>query len=197
MSSTYERVQVESRDQWRAWLTESHSRSPGVWVVTWKKGRGPYVPYDALVEEALCFGWVDSQSRRLDDDRSQLLHTPRKPRSGWSRPNKERIERLSAAGLMMPAGLAVVQAAKDSGTWTALDDVENLVEPPELGVALDADPAARASWDAFPRSAKRGILEWISTARTDATRVRRVATTVAEAKEGRRANQWRPPGGRP
>ena len=118
--------------------------------------------------------------------------TPRKPKSGWSRPNKERIERLLAAGLMAPAGLAAVEAARASGTWTALDAVERLEEPAELARALDADADARRHWDAFPRSAKRGILEWISNAKKPETRARRVAETARLAARDERANQWRP-----
>ena len=193
MSERYEQVAVESRAQWRAWLEERHQQSPGVWLVTYKKAAGErYMPYADQVEEALCFGWVDSVSRAVDDECSSLLMTPRKPKSGWSRPNKERIERLQAAGLMAPAGLAAVEAARSSGTWTALDAVERLEEPAELARALDADADARRHWDAFPRSAKRGILEWISNAKKPETRARRVAETARLAARDERANQWRP-----
>ncbi len=193
MSERYEQVAVESRAQWRAWLQERHQQSPGVWLVTYKKAAGErYLPYADQVEEALCFGWVDSVSRGVDEQRSSLLMTPRKPKSGWSRPNKERIERLLAAGLMAPAGLAAVEAARASGTWTALDAVERLEEPAELARALDADADARRHWDAFPRSAKRGILEWISNAKKPETRARRVAETARLAARDERANQWRP-----
>jgi uncharacterized protein YdeI (YjbR/CyaY-like superfamily) len=108
--------------------------------------------------------------------------------------NKERVERLTAAGLMAPAGLAAVTAAQEDGSWAALDEVEQLREPDDLRAALDARPAARRSWHGFPRSTRRAILEWINSARTAPTRERRVTTTVAEAA-GRRANQWRQPGG--
>ncbi|HYN75957.1 MAG TPA: YdeI/OmpD-associated family protein [Candidatus Limnocylindria bacterium] len=183
-------VLVESRAEWRAWLSENHADSTGIWLVRWKKGRGPAVTYDEVVEEALCFGWVDSLPRSLDDDRTQLLLTPRKTTSRWSAVNKERVARLTASGAMAPAGLAMVRLAEESGTWVALDGVDALLEPPDLAAALDADPAARASWDGFPPSARRGILEWILDARTAPTREKRIATTVAEAHDGRRANQW-------
>jgi uncharacterized protein YdeI (YjbR/CyaY-like superfamily) len=194
MSDAYDRVEVTSRAQWREWLAAHAAGTPGIWLVTWKKSADAdrYVPYADVVEEALCFGWVDSKSRALDETRSMLLMTPRKRGSGWSRPNKERIERLTAAGLLTPAGQAVVDAARADGSWTALDAVENLEEPPELAAALDAVPAARAHWDAFPRSAKRGILEWISQAKRPETRAARVARTVEAAAVGERANQWTP-----
>lgn len=187
-----EQVQVESRAEWRGWLEAHHATSDGVWLVTWKQHSGrPRVPYDEVVEEALCFGWIDSLGRKLDDERSQLLVTPRKRRSNWSRANKERVERLLAQGLMAPAGLAVVETAKRDGTWTALDDVENLVEPDDLRAALDADPEARRHWDAFPRSARRGILEWLLNAKTEGTRTKRIREIATLAARGERANQWR------
>ena len=186
----YEQVPVESRAAWREWLAAQHATARGVWAVTWKKtSGGPYVPYADLVEEALAFGWVDSLGRGLDERRTQLLFTPRKPKSGWSRPNKERIERLSAEGRMAPAGFAAVEVAKANGAWSKLDDVENLVEPEDLVAALDRDPAARREWDAFPRSAKRGILEWIQNAKRPQTREKRVEETARLAAQGVRARQ--------
>jgi uncharacterized protein YdeI (YjbR/CyaY-like superfamily) len=192
MSDRYAMQEFVSRGALRDWLSAHHDSAPGVWAVTYKKAAGSrHLPYDAIVEEALCFGWVDSKPRKVDDERTALLLTPRKPGSGWSRPNKERIARLEATGALAPAGRRTVEAAKADGSWTALDDVENLVEPEDLRTALDAEPTARAHWDAFPRSARRGILEWIQSAKRAETRAERVAETVGEAAEGRRANQWR------
>jgi uncharacterized protein YdeI (YjbR/CyaY-like superfamily) len=187
-----ERVHPADRAEWRAWLAENHATSPGVWLVTWRRasGRTP-LGYEDAVEEALCVGWVDSLGRAVDAERTSLLYTPRKRGSGWSRPNKQRVARLEEAGLMRPAGRAVVEAAIADGSWTMLDDVEDLVEPPELRALLDADPAARAHWDAFPRSAKRGLLEWIVQARRPETRARRIAETAEAASRGERANEWR------
>ncbi len=183
------------RPSWRAWLGDNHSSATGVWLVTWKKATGrPRIEYADIVEEALCVGWVDSQARSVDEERSRLLITPRKPGSGWSRPNKERIARLTAEGLMAAAGLAVVEAARAGGSWNALDAVEDGVEPGDLRAALDRDPAARANWDAFPRSTKRAILEWISTAKKPETRGKRIEETATLAARGERANQWRPSG---
>jgi uncharacterized protein YdeI (YjbR/CyaY-like superfamily) len=190
----YPQVEIVSRAQWRQWLTDHHAAGSGVWVVTWKKGSAQHLPMDVIVDEALCFGWVDSLPRALDQERSQRLLTPRKPRSSWSRVNKRKVERLTAAGLMAPSGLAAVALAKENGAWSALDATEELTEPDDLRAALDAVPAARAQWDGFPRSAKRAILEWIGNAKTEATRGRRVAESVTEAALGRRANQWRQPG---
>ena len=151
---------------------------------------GPQIGYDESVEQALCFGWVDSRDRTLDDRRTMLWFAPRKARSGWARSNKERIERLTAAGLMEPAGLALVEAAKADGSWTLLDAVEDLVVPDDLAAALDSAPPARAHWEAFPRSVRRSILEWIVHARRPETRARRVAVTAELASRNERANQW-------
>lgn len=197
MSDRYEQVTVTSRAQWRRWLAKHHDSSPGIWLVRYKRGSGhQHVTYDDVVDEALCFGWVDSRPRTLDDERSQLLLTPSKATSRWSAVNKERVERLTREERMEPAGLAVVQAAKRSGSWDALNAVEQLAEPSDLAQALDDDPAARMQWDAFPRSTKRAILEWVTTAKAPVTRRRRIDETVSEARVGRRANQWRQPKGR-
>ena len=171
-------------------------RAAGVWVVTYKKrSGGPYASYDDVVDEALCFGWIDSVRRSLDADRSQLLVTPRKRGSRWFKANKQRIQRLTAAGRLAPAGLAAVTDAKADGSWTALDAVEELVEPEDLGAALDAEPDARANWDGFQGSTKRAILEWIIAAKRPPTRASRVAETARLAAQGIRANQWRQAGG--
>jgi len=188
----YPKTQHERREDWRAWLAEHHADHNGVWLVSYKKASGrPSMGYDASVEEALTFGWVDSLGRKLDDERTMLLFTPRKPGSNWSRPNKERIERLTAEGRMEPAGIAAVERAKDDGTWTALDDVENLVVPDDLAAAFAERPGAAEHWEAFPRSVKRGVLEWILQAKRPATRERRIAETAEKAARGERANQWR------
>ena len=183
MRDEYDRVELSYRADWRAWLAVNHERVPGVWAVTYKKGCGPYVAYEELVEEALAFGWIDSLRRALDADRSQLLMTPRRRGSKWSKPNKERIARLIAAGGMTPAGEAAVARAKEDGTWEALDAVEALQGPPDLGTALDADPAARRHWEAFPRSTKRAVLEWITSAKRPDTRERRIRETVERAAQ--------------
>ena len=146
-----EQVLVESRAQWRGWLQRHHASSPGIWLVRWKKDTGrPQVGYDAVVEEALCFGWVDSRPRSLDSQRSALLLTPRRPGSSWSRANKRRIEALEAGGRLAPAGVAAVERARADRSWSALDQVETLIEPADLRAALDAVHAARVQWDAFP-----------------------------------------------
>jgi len=191
-AEAYPQVEVASRAELRAWLASAHRSSRGAWVVTFKKHVADrHVDAAAVAEEALCVGWIDSLPRALDEDRTMLLVTPRKPRSAWSAVNKERVERLIAAGQMKPAGLAVVEAARQSGTWAALDAVEALLLPADLLAAFDAaPPRARTHFEAFPRSAKRGILEWIQNAKKPDTRAKRIAETVSLAVDNVRALQW-------
>ena len=181
-----------TRAEWRSWLEQNWSRTEGIWLVSYKKDTGkPRFEYDEAVEEALCFGWVDSKPNKLDDERSLLWFAPRKRGTGWSKPNKERVERLIAQGLMAPPGLAKIEAAKQDGSWTALDAVEALEIPPDLAEALASYPAAGKNFDAFPRSVKRGILEWIVNAKKPETRAQRVSETARLAEDNVRANQWR------
>ena len=192
VTAPFNAIHPLTRAEWRAWLEENHGRAEGVWLISYKKTTGkPHVAYDEAVEEALCYGWIDSKPNKLDAERSLLWFAPRKAGTGWSKPNKERVAKLLAAGLMAPAGLAKITAAQADGSWYALDAVEALKIPPDLDQALAANPAARRYFDAFPRSVKRGILEWIATAKRPETRARRVEETVTLAAENVRANQWR------
>jgi uncharacterized protein YdeI (YjbR/CyaY-like superfamily) len=187
-----EQLEICSRSELRDWLAANYTKSESVWLVTWKKTNpARHVPYDAVVEELLCFGWVDSLPRKFDDQRSMLLISPRKPKSNWSKVNRDRVDRLSASGLMQPAGLKLVEDAKARGTWDALDQVEALSIPEDLRTALSEVPDATSNFDAFPKSAKRGILEWILNAKQPATRAKRIEETARLAGENIRANQWR------
>ncbi len=188
-----ERVHAETRAAWRTWLAEHAATAGRAWLVSWRARTGrPVVGYDAAVTEALAFGWVDSVQREVDDDRTMLCSTARRRGSAWSRPDEVRVEALEREGLMTDAGRRVVEAAKADGSWTVLDDVEDLVVPPDLAEAFARHPGSRERWDAFPRSPRRGILEWIVQAERPETRTRRVEETAAMAARGERANQWRP-----
>ena len=150
MSDRYPDVEITSGAQWRAWLVEHHATSTGIWLVTYKQPDRRHVTYDAIVDEALCFGWVDSRPRSVDQLRSKRLLTPRKPGSARSKVNQDRTARLQQAGLLVPVGAAAVRAAKRDGSWSKLAAVESLIEPDDLCLALDALTDARANWDAFP-----------------------------------------------
>lgn len=178
----------------RRWLEQNHRQSGSVWLVLWKAASGRRaISYDDLAEEALAFGWVDSLPRKLDADRSMIRLSPRQSGSAWSRVNKARAERLIAAGLMAPAGLARIEQAKRDGSWSRLDAVEALEMPEDLTAALAGVPEAAARFAAFPRSSKRLILEWIAQARKPETRRNRVEETARLAGQGIRANHYRQP----
>jgi uncharacterized protein YdeI (YjbR/CyaY-like superfamily) len=173
---------------WRAWLAANCDTARGVWVVSWRSSSGrDRIAYADLVEEALCFGWIDSTVNKLDDERGMQLMTPRKPKSGWTRLNRRRVEALEEQGRMTAAGRRAVEAAKANGWWTIYDAADDLVEPDDLAAALDATPAARAAWDAFPPSPRKQMLWWVISAGRPQTRASRITKVVAEAAAGRRA----------
>jgi len=177
-------VEVRSTEDLRIWLSDNHHRDSGVWLVTYKKSAGRhYVPINDVIDELLCFGWVDSQSRGKDADRTMHWIAPRNPKSNWSGPNKKKIAALEAAGRMTPAGRALVKAAKTNGCWTALDAVERLEVPEDLAIAFDSYPDAAANWQGFNRSTKRATLEWIVTAKRPDTRARRIALAAQSAAD--------------
>lgn len=176
------------RAGWRDWLSANHAATKGVYLVSWRRATGrTSVSYEEAVEEALCVGWIDSSGRVLDDERSIQWFAPRRARSAWARSNKERVARLTAAGLMLPAGMAAIEDAKRSGMWTLLDDVEKLVVPDDLATALGDRPPARAHWDAFPPSARRAMLQWVVEARRPETRAGRIERIAKEAERDERA----------
>jgi uncharacterized protein YdeI (YjbR/CyaY-like superfamily) len=181
-----ETFHASGRREWRRWLEANHDRSPGVWLISFKKASGkPRVSYDEAVEEALCFGWIDSRANALDDERSMQLYSPRRPRSPWSKLNKQRIERLVAQGLMTPAGLAKIEAAKQDGSWGAYDAIEALTVPPDLEAALTARPTARRYFQQFSDSSKKQLLWWVESAKRPETRAKRIEQVVTAAAENR------------
>ncbi len=179
---------AETRAQWRAWLEVNHDGAPGVWLCSWRAASGkPTCTYPEVVEEAVCFGWIDSTVNLLDDDQGLQLLTPRRPRSTWTRLNRHRVADMEAAGLMTDAGRRAVEVARGNGWWTIFDPVEDLFDPEDLAIALDANAAARIAWDGFPPSARKVMLWWVISAAKDDTRERRIATIVAKAASGERA----------
>lgn len=186
--SDAEHVQADDRATWRAWLEANHERARGVWLVTWRSSSGRRgLGYEAAIEEALCFGWVDSTGGRFDDLRGKLYFSPRRPRSGWAASNKARVERLMAEGRMAPAGLAAIERAKADGSWSVLDAVERLEVPADLEAALAARPPAASNFAAFTASARKQLLGWVAMARRPATRASRIAEIAEAAARNRRA----------
>lgn len=173
----------KDRKAWRAWLQKNHLQSTGIWLIYYKVGKSkPRLPYNDIVEECLCFGWIDGLARKLDDERSMILITPRKPKSVWSNANKERVKILLSNGLMTPAGLAKIETAKKNGSWDALtasdEAAKNNYLPKDLEKTFKGKKAALANFKAFAPSVRKQFLSWIDSAKTPETRNKRLVQTV-------------------
>ena len=182
-----EKVEATDAAAWRAWLEANHRTSKGAWLVRARPGSGlEFVGYEDAILQALCFGWIDGPVRSFDEQRGGLWFAPRRPSSGWAATNKARLIELEEAGLITEAGYRAVEVAKANGAWTVLDNAEAMREPDDLAAALDAVPAARAAWDAFPPSTRKLGIATVDMARRPETRSARVEKIVADAAEGKR-----------
>lgn len=174
-------VHADDRATWHDWLAANHAAAHGAWLVTWRPRTGhASLDYEAAIEEALCYGWVDGTGGSVDDDRGKLYFAPRKARSVWAATNKARIKRLIAAGRMAPAGLDAIERAKTNGSWEILDSVERLEVPDDLAAALASRQPAADHFAMFPPSARKMLLGWVAMARRPETRAARI-TKIAEA----------------
>lgn len=175
-----------NRQVWREWLENNHQNSVGVWLIYYKVNSGkPSIKYSEAVQEALCFGWIDSKVKSLDSDRYMQIFTPRKPKSVWSKLNKQYIAELIEQGLMSEAGLAKITAAKKDGSWNSLDGIEALVIPDDLQQALAANEAANKYFAVFSNSTKKNILFWIESAKRPETRYKRIEQTIDSAAQNK------------
>ncbi|SEB28589.1 Uncharacterized conserved protein YdeI, YjbR/CyaY-like superfamily, DUF1801 family [Nocardioides exalbidus] len=179
-----ERLEPGTIEEWSAWLHEHHAQPTGVFLVTPRRAADRPFSYEESVLEALRYGWVDSTVKPVDESRTMMWFAPRRRGSMWTRINKGRIARLEEAGLMQPAGVAAVEVAKQTGMWTLMDDVEDLVVPDDLAAAFDANPGAREHWDSWSPSARKMILTWIVLAKRPETRDARITTTARKAAQG-------------
>lgn len=180
-----EQVQPASRQKWRAWLEANHATSTGVWLVAYTKGSGKQqLTYEDVIEELLCFGWVDSTARKIDAELSALYVAPRKKGGTWAATNKARVDRLEAAGLMTHAGRAVIERAKTDGSWTILDPVEALEVPPDLAAAFAANPSVAERYEALGVGAKKQVLWAVASAKRAETRGSRIAAIVQRGLVG-------------
>jgi uncharacterized protein YdeI (YjbR/CyaY-like superfamily) len=189
-TDAFQRIEVASADELRAWLEENHGQEASVWAVTWKKGAEPdrHVCTDDILDAVLSYGWVDGIRRKLDDARTMQLIAPRRAQH-WSRSYKVRAARLIAEGLMRSPGLAAIEEGRRSGLWTFMDDVDDLIVPDDLADALAAAPPATDRFAASAPSYRRNVLRWIKLARTPATRAKRIAAAAEAAAENRRLPQ--------
>ncbi|WP_298861515.1 YdeI family protein [uncultured Microbacterium sp.] len=181
-----ERVTAADAAAWRAWLEDNHQSAPGVWLLNVRGSVADGVDYEDAVRHALCFGWIDGPVRTFAPGSVGQWFSPRRRGSGWAATNKARLAELEAAGLLAPAGIRVIEAAKADGSWTVLDGPEAGIEPDDFAAALDAVPAARENWDAFPPSARKLGLTLIATAKRPETRAGRIGKIVADAAAGKR-----------
>jgi uncharacterized protein YdeI (YjbR/CyaY-like superfamily) len=178
-----------SENAWRRWLEKHHAAKKSLWVIIYKKETGvASITYEQAIEQALCFGWVDSKGNKRDDQSFYLFFAKRNSKSKWSKPNRERVGKLISKGLMTPSGLEMVALAKKTGTWDALDQVEKEIIPPDLQAAFDKNKPAFKNFMAFPPSSKKIILGWILDAKRPATRENRVAETISLAAKNIRAH---------
>ena len=181
-----EQFYPEDRSAWRKWLLENHDKKQAVWLVFCKKSSGlPTISWSDAVDEALCFGWIDSRKKTLDENRYIQYFCPRKPGSCWSRINKQKIAHRTDSGLMMPAGHEAVGIAQRDGSWTLMDEVEDLIIPEDLEAAFNAKPGARAYFVSLSRSDRRGMLAWLVFAKRAVTREKRITeiTTYAAKRQ--------------
>ena len=186
----YPRITSKSRKAWRFWLQKHHASSTGIWLVFAKKhSKLPTVSYNDAVEEALCFGWIDGLMNPLDETYYMQLFTPRKPKSGWAASNKKRVAKLIEAGLMTEAGMKLIELAKKTGTWTALDAVEAMTMPDDFLGALKKTAVAKKGFDAYSPSVKKQCLYYINDAKRPETRARRIALLVEKAAAGRKPGE--------
>jgi len=170
-----------SRAEWRTWLSVEADRSEGIWVVYRKKSSSLVGPlYPELVEESLCFGWIDSVTKRVDDDRLIQWFSPRRKGGIWSSLNKARIKRLTSQGLMSERGQRVIEEAMADGSWSQYDDVEALVVHDDVQKALDAAPVAREAWEALSASTKKQCLWQVYSAKRAETRANRIEALIQE-----------------
>ena len=176
---TFKEHYAKDRKAWRKWLEKNHAKSQGIWLVYYKKDSGKSrVPYADAVEEALCFGWIDTTQRPRDEHSSQQLFMPRKEKSNWSKLNKERVAKMETEGLMTDAGREKIEIAKKNGSWNKLDAVENIELPPELEKAFIRNKTAKKNFDAMSKTAQKEFLYWLHNTKKEELRKQRVADII-------------------
>ena len=185
-------ISIHTQAEWRQWLIENHLVKQSVWIICNTKNSGlPAVAWGELVDEALCFGWIDSTRKTIQKGSFKQLFSKRKPRGTWSRINKEKIEKLIASGQMTEAGLEVIRIAQENGSWSVLDSVEELLIPEDLDNALKSYPEAEVFFTGLSRSAKKMLLQWIALAKRPETRSKRIAEIAAQAADRMKPKQFR------
>jgi uncharacterized protein YdeI (YjbR/CyaY-like superfamily) len=180
-----------SRQAWREWLQANHQSEQSVWVLYYKKKTNvPSLTWSEAVDEALCFGWIDSTAKPIDDQTYRQFFSKRKPNSVWSKVNKEKVKNLIEQGLMMQAGLDSIAIARQNGSWTILDEVEELIVPDDLDAALEAQTGAKAFFMSLTKSTRKAMLQWLVLAKQAATRQKRINEIADLAAQGLKPKQF-------
>lgn len=191
MKQDLEQIEIKSQRELRQWLKANHKQKNSVWLITYKKiVLENYIEYSKVVDELLCFGWIDSLPRKLDENRKMLRISPRKPKSAWSKINRNKVKALIKSGQMTKAGLMVIEEAKKNGSWHLLKSTDNHVIPEDLNKAFKKLSSSLKNFNQFPPSARKAILEWIAQAKTPETRNRRIVQTAELAEKNLRANSY-------
>jgi uncharacterized protein YdeI (YjbR/CyaY-like superfamily) len=182
----------KNRTEWRAWLEANHDKKQSIWLIYYKKkSNTPTVNYSEAVDEALCFGWIDSKAKPLDEEKFMQFFSRRKVKSVWSKINKEKVERLVKEGLMTKAGLEIIEQAKQNGSWTILDEAEALIIPKDLDDKFQKRPTPKNYFLGLSRSDKRNILQWLVLAKRPETRLKRITEIVELAEQNLKPKQFR------
>ena len=192
MENEIESICPNSRQAWREWLEANHESKQAVWLIYYKKKSNlPTVLYSDAVDEALCFGWIDSKAKPIDEEKYMQFFTKRKPKSIWSKINKEKIERLTKEGLMTQAGFEIIEIAKQNGSWNILDESEALIVPEDLKKGFQKSTAAMDYFSSLSRSDKRNILQWLVLAKRQETREKRITEIIELAEQKLKPKQFR------
>jgi uncharacterized protein YdeI (YjbR/CyaY-like superfamily) len=181
----------KTNEAWRKWLEKNHIAEDSIWIIYYKKTSGqPTVKYSDAVDIALCYGWIDSRQKPIDDEKYMQFFCKRKPKSVWSKVNKAKVERLIAEGKMAKAGFEIIEIAKQNGSWTILDNAENLVIPKDLEKEFKKYKNAKTNFLNFSRTDKRNILQWLTLAKRAETIQKRVEEIASLAEQGLKPKQF-------
>ncbi|WP_194972460.1 YdeI/OmpD-associated family protein [Aquiflexum lacus] len=192
MEKELETFYPKNREEWREWLQDNHDIKQSIWLIYYKKKANvPTIAYNEAVDEALCFGWIDSKAKPIDDEKFMQFFCPRKERSVWSKINKEKVDRLIKEGLMTKAGFKIIEKAKQNGSWIILDEAEALIIPLDLEDELKKKPNAKDYYLGLSRSDKRNILQWLVLAKRPETRQKRILEIIDLAEQKQKPKQFR------
>lgn len=180
-----------NKKEWRKWLSKNHATREAVYLIMYKKQTGmPSLNWSDAVDEALCFGWIDSTARPIDDEKYKQYFTKRKPQSTWSKINKIKVEKLLQEGMMAEAGLAIIELAKQNGSWTILDEVEELIIPQDLELAFKKHKGSKTFFESISKSIRKAMLQWLVLAKRPETRQNRINEIAELAGKGMRPKQF-------